>query len=804
MGIIAGAAGGIAAKVVDFAANAAGKVVEFMGDSLAQASDLSETIGKSEAIFGAQAAAMEEWAATSDTAFGLSQAAALDAAASFGDMFSQIGFTGDQAAGMSTDIVGLAADLGSFNNLETSDVLDKISASFRGEYDSLQSVIPNINAARVANEALAMTGKTNAAELTAQEKATATLAIIQKDGARAAGDFERTSGGAANAQKVFGAQVDNLKAKLGAGLLPILNGVLQFLTGTAMPGISAFADKFGPMFDGVVGGFNKVRDGLSAFQIPPAITDGLTQIGTGIQTHVMPAWDRLRGGFDELTTRIQPIVAEFTGFVQAKFAEWGPTISTHAGTVTQIIGTAMDVVTGIVQRVTQLVGGLWDRWGGTIMAVTGTVFGTIVRVIGSGLGIIQGTFQTVSALLRGDWSGAMDGIRKVTDSMVDGVKNVLGGLINVVGNLFGVDNLTGKITAGFKSAITWINDKFIGGVNNAISKAGIDWSIPRIPGFADGGYTGPGAAGKPAGIVHAGEVVWSQRDVAAWGGPGAVDAMRRWRGYEDGGIVGAIAGAASNVLDFIRDPGSILGNLVDGLLGGADAPGGLAGVFVQALRGLPALIADKIKSFIGGMFSAGRVAPAGGGILPTAGVISSPYGFRIGPFLGAEMHDGVDIAAPMGTPVFAPLPGVVTQAGGAGGYGLMVTLDHGGFTSFYAHLSAITSTVGQLLKAGEMLGLVGSTGWSTGPHLHWGSSLGDPMQMLYDNGGQLAPGVSLVANRTGRPEPVLTAQQWTDLADRLERLIAVLMLLVDRPALDQQDLAVVLAGISGRRGETLP
>ena len=210
-------------------------------------------------------------------------------------------------------------------------------------------------------------------------------------------------------------------------------------------------------------------------------------------------------------------------------------------------------------------------------------------------------------------------------------------------------------------------------------------------------------------------------------------------------------------IDFIRDPVAALSGFVDGILAGA--PGGLAGAFIQSLRALPALIAEKISEFFRSLFAGGT---AGG--LPVAGTISSPYGFRVGPFLGAELHDGVDIAAAMGSPVSAPLPGVVTFAGWNGGYGNQVTLDHGGFTTFYAHMSAIMASVGQLIQAGQVLGLVGSTGMSTGPHLHWGSSLGDPMQLLYDDGGWLATGTSLVANDSGRPEPVLTSAQWDNVS----------------------------------------
>lgn len=68
----------------------------------------------------------------------------------------------------------------------------------------------------------------------------------------------------------------------------------------------------------------------------------------------------------------------------------------------------------------------------------------------------------------------------------------------------------------------------------------------------------------------------------------------------------------------------------------------------------------------------------------------------------------------------------------------------------------------------------------------------------------LPPGVSLVENRTGRPEPVHTADQWDGLMDRLDQLITAIEQLIGRPILDQTDLAVVLAGITARRGDLLP
>lgn len=217
----------------------------FLSDSISKASDLNETLNKAATIFGKQSAEMEKWASNAARTLGLSKAAALDAAAGFGDMFSQLGFTGDQAASMSRSTVQLAADLGSFNNLGTDEVLDKISGAMRGEYDSLQALIPNINAARVEKEALAASGKKAAAELTAQEKATATLAIITKDGARAQGDFAKTADGLANSQKIARAEIEDAQAKIGQGLLPVMQNLMRLVQSVGVPILTALGAALG-------------------------------------------------------------------------------------------------------------------------------------------------------------------------------------------------------------------------------------------------------------------------------------------------------------------------------------------------------------------------------------------------------------------------------------------------------------------------------------------------------------------------------------------------------------------------------
>ena len=106
---------------------------------------------------------------------------------------------------------------------------------------------------------------------------------------------------------------------------------------------------------------------------------------------------------------------------------------------------------------------------------------------------------------------------------------------------------------------------------------------------------------------------------------------------------------------------------------------------------------------------------------PVTGVITSPFGWRRSPFGGgSEFHQGLDIGANMGTPVTAAASGTIISAGWYGGYGNYILIDHGGgMSTGYGHLSRIYVSNGQQVQRGQAIGAVGSTGASTGPHLHF-------------------------------------------------------------------------------------
>lgn len=144
----------------------------------------------------------------------------------------------------------------------------------------------------------------------------------------------------------------------------------------------------------------------------------------------------------------------------------------------------------------------------------------------------------------------------------------------------------------------------------------------------------------------------------------------------------------------------------------ATAPGDSAAVSAAAgtqerTKGLPAKDMAKLAS-----------TPS---IWPAKGEVTSSFGWRLSPFGdNNEMHAGIDIASKMGTPVVAAADGQIVQSSLVGDYGNMVQIDHGnGITTIYGHNSELAVSVGQTVHKGQIISYVGSTGRSTGPHLHY-------------------------------------------------------------------------------------
>ena len=199
-------------------------------------------------------------------------------------------------------------------------------------------------------------------------------------------------------------------------------------------------------------------------------------------------------------------------------------------------------------------------------------------------------------------------------------------------------------------------------------------------------------------------------------------------GFNQATLSGVREGIAASPLPPISVP-------VNALLAGVGGRFRLADVFRLTPRPSP----------IAGNGNRGLIFPLIGSAVPT-----SPFGWRLHPILGSWiMHAGRDFAAPEGTPVVAALSGRVVSSGEAGGYGLAIELEHERplRRTLYGHLSEIYVKPGEMVRQGEVIGRVGSTGLSTGPHLHFELRLPQEGGWVATDPGEMpAAGTGMVAS----------------------------------------------------------
>jgi hypothetical protein len=245
-------------------------VAKGLRECVGPASDLNESMSKVNVVFGDSADEMIDWSKTAATAMGMSQQKALEAAGTYGNLFSAMGLTTDESVEMSQGMTQLAADLASFNNIPVADALEKLRAGLTGEAEPLKALGINMNEATLKAKALEMGLISSTKEaLTPAAKAQAAYALIMEQSALAQGDFARTSDGLANQQKILGAQFEDIKAKIGTALLPALTTLSgKFTEALADPKVQEAIQK---VADWIAVNLPKAIEGLVAFIEDPLI-----------------------------------------------------------------------------------------------------------------------------------------------------------------------------------------------------------------------------------------------------------------------------------------------------------------------------------------------------------------------------------------------------------------------------------------------------------------------------------------------------------------------------------------------------
>ena len=409
--------------IAGIAADAVGKVVSFMGDSIGAASDMGETVSKTNVLFGDSAASMLAWAETAASTLGQSKQQALDAATSFATFGKSAGLSGDDLVKFSTDFTGLATDLASFNNTTPDQAIQAIGAALRGESEPLRAYGVLLDDASMRQKALELgIISTTKDALTPQQKVLAAQALIYEQTSAAQGDFARTSDGLANQQRILDAQMENLKATVGEALLPVILAITS--------------------------AFNQLVQ-----QVLPPLTEF-------IRGQVVPQMQAIG---DVIKQYLGPMIETAMGW----FAQLGSTMETQRNGpmnfLAQWFYENMPKIQAIVERVLSAIQTFWDAHGERITAVVSTLFGWLTQFWDTQFRTILNIVEVILDLLTGDFDGAGDKIKEILNDWLAFFTRIFNDLKNAILNIDwgGIGNtIVNGIWDGMRAAWSGLQDWF--------------------------------------------------------------------------------------------------------------------------------------------------------------------------------------------------------------------------------------------------------------------------------------------------------------------------------------------------------
>lgn len=417
--------------------------------SVFAASNLNETLNKTNVVFGDAAADVVAWSEDSATAFGMSQNEALGYASTLGNIFTSMGMAGDQAGKLSTDIVALGADLGSFNNVPTADALEAIRAGLLGEYEPLRRFGIVLDDASVKAKAVEMGLADANGEISAQNMVLARQALIAEGATNAQGDFAETSGSLANQMKILRARLTNAAAAIGQILLPYVTRLAGWVSGL----IDRF-DKMSNRFKVIV---------VVILAVVAAIGPLLVVIGTlvgsiGVMVTMAPKvkafMTMMRAGTLSALGPLLLIAAAIAAIyfiwtrdlfgIRTKLTAWFDAFKAPGGQLDQLRArfekfkqTLMNLykmhiwkVKAAIDNLKVSLAKLWDRVKGPLAQFARLVGSTLVQAlrwamdnlyrlqplldrVGAALAALG---AMVSALVRGDWQGAWDAFKDIVEN----------------------------------------------------------------------------------------------------------------------------------------------------------------------------------------------------------------------------------------------------------------------------------------------------------------------------------------------------------------------------------------------------
>ena len=462
-----------------------------------KASDLSESQNAVNVVFGKSAGKMAKFAQVADKQAGLSMRQFNELVTPVGAGLRNMGDSADVAATKSINLAKRAADMASVFNTSVPEAMQAIQAGLRGEADPLERFGVGLNDAAVSAKAMEMgLGKTKAA-LTAGDKAQARYALLMEQTNRFQGDFVRTSGGAANAARINAAAQENLTAKIGTGLLPVMQtfqnvmGVVLGVMAKHPQAVMVLAAALSVLAIAIIA--VNVAFMLAASPVYLVIL-ALVALGVAIaalwmkceafREVVTQTWERIKA----VTQAVWPTVkAIITTYITAAVA----VVRTYVAIAVTVLTTAWRVIQAVTQAV-------WPTVRSVVVGAMSAVKTAVdiaraaIDLIRTAIEKVAGPATTVAGIVKGALSTAFG----VLKTAAGGVKSVLDGIASVLDS---VASAAGKAASAIEKVMSI--GKGVGGVLG---------HIPGVPHFASGvrnfggglamvGERGPELVGLPRG-----------------------------------------------------------------------------------------------------------------------------------------------------------------------------------------------------------------------------------------------------------------------------------------------------------------
>lgn len=457
-------------KTVALAGAALGAGIAAVGvTSLKASSDASESLSKVGVVFGENAEQIEAWAATAAQSIGQSRSEALSAAGTLGNLFVSMGLGSKDAAGLSTEMVELASDLGSFNNIASSDALEKLRAGLVGEAEPLRALGVNMNAAMVEAKGLELGLADASGEMTEAAKVQARYAIIMEQTKTAQGDFSRTSTGMANAMKIIQASVGDLQVEIGDQLLPAIAPLISAFAQRMPDAITAVMDVVRPLIGELTGlattaqniagehGLGMIDAALIAIELKigeafgpdtqaafHGVQEAVRNAAAFFENDLLPA---LNGVADFIGSNLTPILVGVGTVAAIAFGAWAVAAAAAAAATivalapvlipiaavglaaaalahiwTSNWGGIQDKTQAVVAFISSLpatIGGFFDRLG---TAIHDKAIAIGVAAAGIGTAIVNG----ITNALNGAWQGLVNRLTGLVDLLPAAVRTLLG------------------------------------------------------------------------------------------------------------------------------------------------------------------------------------------------------------------------------------------------------------------------------------------------------------------------------------------------------------------------------------------